>query len=64
MKHNFIAFYYTRKSVKWNNLKRIFPFFLPFCAVFLIFYILFQKALVNMNLCSFAAGCPLFSSLK
>ena len=30
MKHNFIAFYYTRKSVKWNNLKGIFPFFYPF----------------------------------
>ena len=29
MKHNFIAFYYTRKSVKWNNLKRIFLIFLP-----------------------------------
>ena len=27
MKHNFIAFYYTRKSVKWNNLKGIFPFY-------------------------------------
>ena len=64
MKHNFIAFYYTRKSVKWNNLKRIFLIFLPFCAVFLIFYIIFQKALVNLNLCNFAAGSSHFFPLE